>query len=105
MGRRGREFWTKVVDEYEGTSGETHVEFAARHGVEKATFERWLYLLRGERSESATFDSVRLLPVQVTAGRVEQQVVVEMGDGLGLRVTVGTDPDYVAALVTALRPC
>jgi hypothetical protein len=105
MRRRGREFWTKVVDEYEGMSGETHEEFAARHKVEKATFERWLYLLRGERSESAAADGVRLLPVQVAAGRVEQQVVVEMGVGLGLRVTVGTDPDYVAALVTALRPC
>ena len=105
MQRRRREFWTKVVDEYEGTSGETHGEFAARHRVEKATFERWLYLLRGERSESAAANNVRLLPVKVAAGRGEQQVVVEMGGDLGLRVTVGTDTNYVAALVTALRTC
>jgi hypothetical protein len=30
MQRRGREFWTKVVDDYEATSGETHAEFAGR---------------------------------------------------------------------------
>jgi hypothetical protein len=105
MRRREREFWTKIVAEYEATSVETHAEFAARHGVEKATFQRWLYLLRGERSELATDNRVRLLPVQVAVGHGEQHVLVEVGGGLGLRVTVGTDPGYVAALVTALRPC
>jgi hypothetical protein len=105
MERRGREFWTKVVDEYEAGSGEPHAEFAARHRVGKAAFERWLYLLRGERSELAADSKVRLLPVKVAVGHVEQQVLLEIGDGLGLRVTVGTDPGYVAALVTALRAC
>jgi|SRR5512141_498550 hypothetical protein len=105
MQRRGREFWTKAVDEYEAGSGETHGEFAARHRVGKATFERWLYLLRGERNEQAADRKVRLLPVEVAVGRVDPQVVVELGDRIGLRVSVGTDPSYVAALVTALRPC
>jgi len=105
MRRRGREFWTKVVDDYEATSGETHAEFAARHRVEKATFERWLYLLRDERNERGTGSKVRLLPVQVAVGHGEQHVLVQLGGGLGLRVAVGTDPGYVAALVTALRPC
>jgi hypothetical protein len=105
MQRRGREFWTKVVDEYEAGSGETHAEFAARRRVGKATFERWLYLLRGERNELAVDSKVRLLPVQVAVGHVEPQVLVELGGGLGLRVTVETDPGYVAALVTALRTC
>ena len=94
-----------MVDDYEATSGETHAEFAARHRVEKTTFERWLYLLRGERNESATDKKVRLLPVQVAFARGDQHVLVEMDNGLGLRVEVGTDPRYVAALVTALRPC
>ena len=105
MQRRGRKFWTKVAAEYEANSGETHAEFAARRGVEKATFERWLYLLRDERSEVGGRNRVRLLPVQVAVGHGEQHVLVELGGGLGLRVTVGTDPVYVAALVTALRPC
>jgi hypothetical protein len=103
MRRRGREFWTKVVGDYEANSGETHAEFAARHGVEKATFERWLYLLRDERG--GTGSKVRLLPVQVAIGHGEQHILVELGGGLGLRIAVGTDPGYVAALVTALRPC
>jgi len=90
MRRRGRDFWTKIVDEYEARSGETHEEFAARRGVERATFERWLYLLRRERSELAAKSRVRLLPVQVAAGHGEQHVVVEVGGGLGLRVAVGT---------------
>ncbi len=105
MRRRGREFWTKVVDDYEATSGETHAEFAARHRVQKATFERWLYLLRDERSETGAASKVRLLPVQVAGGHDEQHVLVKLGGGLGLRVAVGTDPGYVAALVTALRSC
>jgi hypothetical protein len=92
-----------MVDAYEGTSDETHAEFAARHQVEKATFERWLYLLRDERRERSADSKVRLLPVQIAVGHGEQQVVVGMGGGLGLRVAVGTEPSYVAALVTALR--
>jgi len=102
MQRRGRKFWRKVVDEYEASSGETHAEFAARHRVEKTTFERWLYLLRGER---VVREKVRMLPVQVAVGHGDQHVLVELDGGLGLRVAVGTDPSYVAALVTALRPC
>ncbi len=105
MQRRGREFWTKVVGEYEATSGETHAEFAERHRVEKATFERWLYLLRDERNKEGTGSKVRLLPVRVAVEHGEQHVRVELGGGLGLRVPIGTDPGYVAALVTALRPC
>lgn len=94
-----------MVDDYEAISGETHAEFAARHGVGKATFERWLYLLRSERSELAAESKVRLLPVQVAVGHGEQHVLVELDGGLGLRVTVGTDPSYVAALAMALRSC
>ena len=78
--------------------------FAARHGVEKATFERWLYLLREERREKGT-GAVRLLPVHVAVERNEPAVLVELGSGLALRVTVGTDPSYVATLVAALRSC
>lgn len=103
--RAGREYWTKVIDEFEGTSGETHAAFAARYGVEKTTFQRWLYLLRSERAVRPASPAVRMLPVQVTAGRGEQAVVVELGSGLAVRVPAGTDPGYVAALVAVLRPC
>jgi transposase-like protein len=78
--RAGREFWSRVVAEFERSSGETHAAFAARHGVEKATFERWLHLLRNERREKAASEGVRLLPVQVTVDRNEPMVLVELGE-------------------------
>ena len=63
------------MDEFERTSGETHAAFAAPHGVEKATFERWLYLLRGERAEPAAERKVRLLPVRVDQGYLAGRIV------------------------------
>jgi transposase-like protein len=79
MGKRaGREFWTKVIEEFEETSDETHAEFAARHGVEKTTFQRWLYLLRRERAGRPASPAVRMLPVRVGVERGEQAVVVEL---------------------------
>lgn len=106
MGKRaGREFWTKLIDEFEETPGETHAEFAARHGVEKTTFQKWLYLLRSERAVRPAAPAVRMLPVEVAVERDEEAVVVELGSGMAVRVRAGTDPGYVAALVAALRPC
>ena len=101
----GREFWTKVIEEFEGSQGrETHEEFAARHGVEKTTFQRWLYALRQEHGRRAP-EAVRMLPVRLEGMHGERTISVELGGGLGLRVQAGTDPSYVAALVTALRSC
>ena len=108
MQRRGREFWTEVVNRYEATSGETNAEFAARHRVQKSRLERWLYLRRDERSEVGGRNRMRLLPVQVAVGYGEQHALVEMGGSLGLRVTVGpgctgeprlSPNGYVAAMV------
>jgi hypothetical protein len=70
-----------MVDEYEATSDETHAEFAARHGVEKTTFERWLYLLRGERTELAVDKKVGLLPVQVAVGEGWRRLPDQPEDG------------------------
>jgi len=103
--RRGRGFWTQVIEEFEGSqSGETHEEFAARHGIEKATFQRWLYVLRDEHRHCASA-AVRLLPVHLEGVQAEHTISVELAGGLGLRVQAGTDPSYVAALVAALRSC
>ena len=103
--RRGRGFWTKLIEEFEGSQGsETHEEFAARRGVEMTTFQRWLYALRKEHRRRAP-PAVRLLPVRIEGMHGEPTLSVELGGGLGLRVQVGTDPSYVAALVAALQPC
>jgi hypothetical protein len=103
--KRGRRFWTRIIEEFEGSqAGETHEEFSARHGIEKTTFQRWLYALRNEHRRR-TPPVVRLLPVRVEGMEAEHALSVDLGGGLGLRVQVGTDPSYVAALVAALRPC
>jgi hypothetical protein len=103
--RKGRGFWNKVVEEFEAGRGvETHDEFAARRGVEKATFQRWLYALRKE-NRSPSLQAVRLLPVHLEGTTSTDTISVELGGGLGLRVRAGTDPRYVAALAAALRSC
>ena len=103
--RKGRGFWKKLVEEFEVGGGvETHEEFAARRGVEKATFQRWLYALRKEHRIPAP-QEVRLLPVRLEGPQSTDTISVELSGGLGLRVQVGADPSYVAALVAALRSC
>ena len=49
--RRGREFWQRLVDEYERRpKGVTQVEFASKHGVNLGTLQSWLYRLRRDQS-------------------------------------------------------
>jgi hypothetical protein len=43
-------------------------------------------------------------PVQVTVDRADLQVLVKLGDGLGLRLAVGTNPGYLTALVVTGGP-
>ena len=94
-----------MVEEFEAGQGvETHEEFAARRGVEKGTFQRWLYALRKEHRGLAP-QAVRLLPVRLEGTQSTDAISVELSGGLGLRVQPGTDPSYVAALVAALRSC
>jgi hypothetical protein len=103
--RRGRGFWTQVIEEFESSqSVETHREFAARRGVEKTTFQRWLYALRDEHRQRAS-SAIRLLPVRLEGVQAGHTISVELAGGLSLRVQAGTDPSYVAALVAALRSC
>jgi hypothetical protein len=47
--RRGREYWTRLIGEFEAGGGrEEHRRFADRHGVRCESFRRWLYRLRSE---------------------------------------------------------
>jgi hypothetical protein len=102
--RRGREFWARLISEFESNGGrESHAAFAERHGVLLLTFRTWLYRLRSERPRRDK--SVRVLPVTVIGGgRVDCEISVDC-NGVALRFGVDTDPSYVAALVTALRAC
>src|SRR5262245_20972951 len=48
--RRGRKFWTGLVENSEDDGGsEPHQQVPDRHGVPCDTFRRWLYLLRAEK--------------------------------------------------------
>jgi hypothetical protein len=77
---------------------------AARHGVSVAALRSWIYRLRREQGHRGS-DGPRLLPVRITAsplGRESLEIVV--GE-IVVRVPAGTDPAYVASLLTALRAC
>lgn len=99
--RHDRAFWEKNIDAFEA-SGEEHASFARRRGVSVGAFRHWLYRLRRERHAQARHPSVRLLPVTVAAPTTSELVEVGVG-GLVIRFRAGTDADYVAGLVAALR--
>jgi transposase-like protein len=105
--QRPREKWEEVVEQYE-KSGLTQAQYAQSRGVALSTLQSWL---RRKRAQAAGAE-VRLLPVQVVTPPPEQlsravaaglEVVVP--GGVRLSVAPGTDVQYVARLVEALRAC
>jgi hypothetical protein len=57
--RRGRSYWSQIVDECERrTAGETQEAFAARKKVNVDTLRSWIYQLRRER-DAAQVEQVR----------------------------------------------
>lgn len=100
MVRHPKAFWCELVAEVE--SGATAVDVARRNRVRATTLSWWCSTLRRERRER---DTVRLLPVVAAAAPASSQTqTLEVGVGAAvLRVEVGTDVDYVAALARALR--
>jgi len=105
--RRSRDEWAELVEEHE-SSGETQEEFCAARGLVVGSFRGWLYRLRRERRGGKVARSAtRLVPVRVRvqsgapARRVDDLVEVVMFDTV-LRVPVGADVSYVAALASAL---
>ena len=115
MGKREetRRFWTEIVDRYR-RAGVTRAAFAAGQGVGLAALQYWISKLGRETRgrELRQQAAVTLVPVRVRrapaaplvpqAGRVE----VRLGQ-ISVRVPVGTDPEYLAGVVSALRaaPC
>jgi len=103
--RRGRAFWTKLISEFErNDDGESHAAFAARTGVRLTTFRTWLYRLRVQEAPRAK-RAVRVLPVTVVGAATPSRELSIDCNGVSLRFAADTDPDYVAALVVALRAC
>src|SRR4051812_46689272 len=105
MAKQGREYWTKVVAEFEG-SGLRHQEFATQREVSLHGLRHWLYLIRRERGGARRKPKgVRLLPVRVRREQVvpERSVLELAVNGVSVRFVEGTSVQYVAELTGALR--
>jgi hypothetical protein len=105
MAKQGREYWAKVISEFE-QSGLTHQDFATKREVSIHGLRLWLYRIRRERGGSARrIKGVRLLPVRVRREQavVERSVLELAVNGVGVRFVEGTSVQYVAELAGALR--
>lgn len=100
MVRHTRQFWEKLVGEL--SRGAALDIVAARHDVRPRTLAVWRRSLAREVSGRPT---PRLLPVALPAEPFVEKhpnIVIDLKAGV-IRVDVGTNPEYVAALVRALR--
>ena len=103
MARHARSFWEQRVLEVErGAPLET---VAGRHRVKAKTLQWWRSELRRERREAPALPA--LLPVVVRGAQAPTSAPVEIAvGGAVVRVAVGTDVEYVAALIGAVgRGC
>ena len=97
--RHDREFWKRACREVR--RGANVEELAGRLGVRPRTLQWWNWKLQRERRvEPAEF-----LPVVVNEGvtPVSTGALEVQTNGVRIRVELGTDVRYVAALVTAIR--
>jgi transposase-like protein len=104
--RRTRAFWRKVVGEVE--RGGTVASTARVHGVKPNALAWWRWTLRREAVSPPK--SARLLPVVSSPGFAatpetfaHRAIAIELREGVTVRVPVGSDVGYVAALVAAVR--
>jgi hypothetical protein len=105
MARRNRAQWSALVSEYEA-SGQPAARFCARRGLEERTLLWWRWKL-GSEEQSMAQRTPRMLAVDVVESAVpadsDAEVVLEIGAAI-LKFKEGTSPEYIAALVGALRP-
>jgi len=106
--RRSRAEWELLVTEMEA-SGQSVARFSARRGLKPETLQWWRWQLRRASPVAGNArPTIRLLPVGMVESAASADVgtpaLVEvfLGD-IGVRVPVGTEPGYVAALIAALR--
>jgi hypothetical protein len=106
-----RDEWSALIREFE-KSGLEHGAFCAARDINVWTFRNHLYDLRGASKRgnvagSATAREPKLvrvdLDMQHEARRFTAQTVEVAFSGVMMRVAVGTDTSYVAALISALR--
>jgi hypothetical protein len=99
--RRTREQWAALVDAFE-KSNQSVTQFCAKRGIVPKTFAWWRWQLRDTAPPRS--NGVKLLSVDVVenATAPSSEIVIAISD-VELRVDVGADIEYVAALVERLR--
>jgi hypothetical protein len=104
--RRSREEWAAIIAAFE-QSGLTAAKFCASRGLKPETLKWWRWRQRSRATERAR--DVRLVPVDLidsTMAVAAPPPVVIAVAGVSVRVEIGTDTTYVAALVAELgRRC
>lgn len=99
--RRSTEEWTEILEEFEH-SQLGFSAFARSYGLAENSLRRWHARLWVER---ATSPEIALVPVDVVgAPRDDRPLVIVVGS-VEVRVPVGADVAYVAALARELGRC
>jgi transposase-like protein len=102
--RHDRGFWERAAREIE--RGRSVAVVAGRLGVRPRTLAWWCWRLRREGASRNQARKAEFLPVVVAEPVVTPSYdgAVELGaNGIQVRIGVGTDVRYVAALMHALR--
>jgi transposase-like protein len=107
--RHTRAFWRRLSAAVD--RGASIASTAQRHGVRPKTLTWWRWMLRREEKKrpGAKRRPAKLLPVVVRAEATRETawgtepIAIAVGNEVALRVPVGSDVGYVAALVAAVR--
>ena len=112
-----RQEWEALISEYR-TSGLSQKKFAEQRQLALSTLHYWLYSGSQRRKEKANATKNRaaqMLPVAVKADRTKQRIEegrrseiieVQLDNRFRLRFTMGTSPEYLGQLFSALmRQC
>jgi hypothetical protein len=108
--RKSRQQWARIVAAFE-RSGASAEQFCERRRIKPGTLRWWRWQLRDCETVGSASE-VRLVPVEVitdspiVASVAAPTSLVVAVCGVSVRVEVGTDAAYVAALVAELgRRC
>lgn len=97
--RHDRAWWTATVADWE-RSGLRAARYSADRGVHESTL--WWWRTRLRRLSSPQSPSLALLRVEVPLSMVEPATLTALVGPAELRIAVGTDVDYVGAVVAAI---
>jgi transposase-like protein len=102
VARHERGFWERACREVD--RGAKVGEVARRLGVRAGTLGWWRWKLHQEGRAPRPTRRAAFLPVVVAEATLPAPAVVQLDvNGVRLRVELGTDVRYVAALVAAIR--